>query len=138
MIVIDQFEEALARERESDPILRQLGDLRDGGLLTVVLTLREDSFGALFVSQETFGERLRRNAIPLRGMDRHELTEAIRLPAEWHGIDVTDPLVEELIEAIRDNPGALPLLEFSLDQMWRALPPGKETLSSTSIAGSTA
>ena len=31
---------------------------------------------------------------------------------------------------IRDNPGALPLLEFSLDQMWRALPPAKETLSS--------
>ena len=128
VIVIDQFEEALAGER--DPILRQLGDLRDGGLLTVVLTLREDSFGALFVSQETFGERLRRNAVPLRGMDRYELTEAIRLPAEWHGIDVTDPLVEELVEAIRDNPGALPLLEFSLDQMWRALPPAKETLSS--------
>jgi hypothetical protein len=118
--VIDQFEETLVRGR--DPLLRQLGDLRDGGLLTVVLTLREDSFGALFVSQETFGEQLRRNAVPLRGMDRYELTEAIRLPAEWHGIDVTDPLVEELVEAIRDNPGALPLLEFSLDQMWRALP----------------
>ena len=63
-------------------------------------------------------------------MDRHELTDAICLPAEWHGIDVTDSLVEELIEAIRDRPGALPLLEFSLDQMWRALQPGKETLSS--------
>jgi class 3 adenylate cyclase len=130
VIVIDQFEEALVQEEESGPILRQLGDLRDGGLLTVVLTLREDSFGALFVSQETFGECLRRNAVPLRGMDKSELIEAIRLPAEWHGIDVTDPLVEELVEAIRDNSGALPLLEFSLDQMWRALPPAKETLSS--------
>ena len=128
VIVIDQFEEALAPEGESDRGLGQLSDLRDGGLLTVVLTLREDSFGALFVSQETFGERLRRNAIPLRGMDRPELTDAICLPAEWHGIDVTDSLVEELIEATRDRPGALPLLEFSLDQMWRALPPGKETL----------
>lgn len=130
VIVIDQFEEALARKGESDPVLRELGDLRDGGLLTVVLTLREDSFGALFVSQQKFGERLRRNAIPLRGMDRHELTDAIRLPAEWHGCDVTDPLVEELIEAVLDNPGALPLLEFSLDQMWRALPRGEQRLSS--------
>ena len=130
VIVIDQFEEALARDGESDPVLRQLGELRDGGLLTVVLTLREDSFGDLFVGQETFGERLRRNAIPLRGMDRHELTDAIRLPAEWHGCDVTDPLVEELIEAVLDNPGALPLLEFTLDQMWRALPRETETLSS--------
>jgi len=62
-------------------------------------------------------------------MDRHELAEAIRLPAEWYGLDVTDPLVEELSEAVYGKPGALPLLEFSLDQMWRALPPGKETLS---------
>jgi hypothetical protein len=130
VIVIDQFEEALARKGESDPVLRELGDLRDGGLLTVVFTLREDSFGALFVSQPKFGERLRQNAIPLRGMDRHELTDAIRLPAEWYGRDVTDPLVEELIEAVRDNPGALPLLEFSLDQMWRALPRGEQRLSS--------
>ena len=130
VIVIDQFEEALAREGESDPVLRQLGALRDGALLTLVLTLREDSFGALFVSHKTFGERLRRSAIPLRGMDRHELTDAIRLPAEWYGCDVTDPLVEELIEAVGDNPGALPLLEFSLDQMWRALPRGEDRLSS--------
>ena len=129
VIVIDQFEEALVRQGESDLIFRQLGNLLDGGILTVVLTLREDSFGSLFVSQETFGERLRRNAIPLRGMDKGELTEAIRLPAEWHGFDVTDPLLEELVEAIRDRPGALPLLEFSLDQMWRALPPGKAALS---------
>ena len=103
VIVIDQFEEELVRERESDPILRQLGDLRDGGLLTVVLTLRGDSFGRFFESQETFGERLRQNAIQLLGMDRHELTEAIRLPAEWYGLDVTDPLVEKLVEAIRDR-----------------------------------
>ena len=129
VIVIDQFEEALARPGESDPILGQLGELTDGGLLTVVLTLREDSFGTLFVSQETFGERLRRNAIPLRSMDKHELIEAIRLPAEWYGLDVTGLLVGELIKAIGDNPGALPLLEFSLDQMWRTLPPGQETLS---------
>jgi hypothetical protein len=130
VIVIDQFEEALVREGESDPILRQLGDLRDGGPLTVVLTLRGDAFGRLFESQDSFGERLRRNVIRLLGMDKHELTEAIRLPAEWHGVDVTEPLVEDLVEAIGDNPGALPLLEFSLDQMWRALPPGKQTLSS--------
>ena len=91
------------------------------------------------MSQETFGERLRRNAIPLRGMDRHELTDAIRLPAEWYGCDVTDPLVEELIEAVRDNPGALPLLEFSLDQMWRALPAReRERCRPTRNAGSAA
>jgi hypothetical protein len=130
VIVIDQFEEALVPDGESDPLLRQLGDLREGGILTVVLTLRGDSFGKFFESQESFGERLRRNAIALRGMDERELREAIRRPAERHGFDVTDPLVEELVEAIRDSPGALPFLEFCLDQMWRTLPPSQLTLSS--------
>jgi hypothetical protein len=130
VIVIDQFEEALVPDGESDPILRQLGNLRDGSILTVVLTLRGDSFGRFVESQESFGDRLRRNAIVLRGMDERELREAIRRPAERHGFDVTDPLVDELVEAIRGRPGALPLLEFSLDQMWRALPPGQLTLSS--------
>ena len=130
VIVIDQFEEALVRERESEPILRRLGELRDGGILTVILTLRGDSFGKFFESQESFGERLRRNAIALRGMDERELAEAIRRPAERHGIHITDPLVEELVEAIRDTPGALPFLEFSLDQMWRTLQPGQWSLSS--------
>jgi hypothetical protein len=130
VIVIDQFEEALIPDGESGPVLRQLGELSDGGVLTVVLTIRGDSFGRFFESQESFGERLRRNAIALRGMDERELREAIRRPAERYGFDVTDPLVDELVEAIRDRPGALPLLEFSLDQMWRTLPPRQMTLSS--------
>ena len=130
VIVIDQFEEALVPDGEGDPILRQLGDLRDGGILTIVLTLRGDSFGKFVESQESFGEPLRRNAIVVRGMDERELREAIRRPAERHGFDVSDPLVDELVEAIRDSPGALPFLEFSLDQMWRTLPPRQLTLSS--------
>ena len=129
VIVIDQFEEALGEEDTIDPVLRQLSDLPDGGLLTVVVTLRGDAFGRLLESQDSFGDRLRRNVIRLFGMDKHELAEAIRLPAEWYGLDVTDQLVERLTGAIHGKPGALPLLEFSLDQMWRALPPGKETLS---------
>jgi hypothetical protein len=130
VIVIDQFEEALVPDGENDPILRQLGDLRDGGILTIVLTLRGDAFGRFVEGEEGFGEPLRRNAIVVHGMDQHELREAIRRPAERDGFDVSDPLVDELVEAIYDNPGALPLLEFSLDQMWRTLPATQLILSS--------
>ena len=130
VIVIDQFEEVLVPDGGNDAVLRQLGDLRDGGILTVVLTLRGDAFGRFVESKAGFGEPLRRNAIIVRGMDKSELREAIRRPAERDGFYVTDPLADDLVEAIHDNPGALPLLEFSLDQMWRALPPGQLTLSS--------
>jgi len=111
LIIIDQFEEALTQD--CGPVIKQFADLSDKGILTVVLTLREDSFGAFFVRDKSFGERLRRSAIALRGMDRRELVDAIRRPAEQCGVQIADSLVDKLAEAIRDRPGALPLLEFS-------------------------
>lgn len=63
-------------------------------------------------------------------MDEGELRQAIRRPAERRGFEVTDPLIDELVEAIRGRPGALPLLELFLEQMWRALPPLQLTVSS--------
>ena len=127
LVIIDQFEEVLAQDCEV--ILRQLAELPDDGALTVVLTLREDSFGAFFVRHESFGERLRGSAMALRGMDRDELDEVVRIPAALRGVRISDALAEELAGAILDRPGALPLLEFSLDQMWRTLEPGQQVLS---------
>jgi hypothetical protein len=127
LVVVDQFEEVLTQD--CDLLLRQLADLPDEGMLTAVLTLREDSFGAFFVRHASFGERLRQSAVALRGMDRDELDEAVRNPAALRGVRIADPLVDELAGAVRDRPGALPLLEFSLDQMWRTLRPGQQVLS---------
>ena len=119
LVTVDQFEEVLAQD--CDLLLRQLADLPDDGLLTVVLTLREDSFGTFFVRHASFGERLRLSAVALRGMDAAELAEVIREPAALRGVRISDRLVDELVGEVRDRPGALPLLEFSLDQMWRTI-----------------
>ena len=127
LVAVDQFEEVLAQD--SEVLLAQLADLPDDGTLTAVLTLREDSFGAFFVRHASFGERLRHSAVALRGMDRGELEEVVRVPAALRGVRIADPLVEELVSAVLDRPGALPLLEFSLDQMWRTLLPGQHVLS---------
>ena len=127
LVTVDQFEEVLVED--CDPLLRQLADLPDDGMLTVVLTLREDSFGAFFVRHASFGERLRHSAVALRGMDRGELDDVVRRPAALRGVRIADPLVEELAGTVRDRPGALPLLEFSLDQMWRTIRPGQRMLS---------
>ncbi len=127
LVVVDQFEEVLTQD--CDLLLWQLANLPDEGMLTAVLTLREDSFGAFFVRHASFGERLRQSAVALRGMDHDELDEAVRNPAALRGVRIADPLVGELAGAVRDRPGALPLLEFSLDQMWRTLRPGLQVLS---------
>ena len=127
LVTVDQFEEVLTQN--CDLLLRQLADLPDDGMLTTVLTLREDSFGAFFVRHASFGERLRHSAVALRGMERGELDEAVRNPAALRGVQIPKPLVDELAGTVRDRPGALPLLEFSLDQMWRTLRPGQQVLS---------
>jgi hypothetical protein len=119
VVTVDQFEEVLAQD--CDLLLGQLADLPADGPLIVVLTLREDSFGTFFVRHASFGERLRLSAVALRGMDAAELAEVIRKPAALRGVPISDRLVYELVGAVRDRPGALPLLEFSLDQMWRTI-----------------
>ena len=128
LVTVDQFEEVLAQD--CDQILQQMAELPDDGMLTVVLTLREDSFGSFFVHDASFGERLRQSAVALRGMNRDELKEAVRCPAELCGVQIASALVEELAEEVLSSPGALPLLEFCLDQMWRTLEPGQDRLSS--------
>jgi hypothetical protein len=127
LVTVDQFEEVLTQD--CGQLLQELAGLPEIGVLTVVLALREDSFGAFFVRHAAFGERLRQSAVALRGMDRSELHEAVRGPAALRGVRIADRLVEELAEALRDRPGALPLLEFSLDQMWRTVQPGQHALS---------
>ncbi|GAB3900937.1 hypothetical protein GCM10029964_089000 [Kibdelosporangium lantanae] len=132
LLVIDQFEESVDEDAAKfDVILTQLAAMagRRRHPLVVVLALREDAFGAFFLRHSDFGERLRENAIPLRGMNPPELYEAIDKPALLRGVTVRKPLANRLARDVSGRPGALPLLEFSLDQMWQTLRPGQQELS---------
>jgi Trypsin-like peptidase domain len=127
LVTIDQFEETVTQDCEL--LLQQLAELPERGVLTVAIALREDSFGAFFVRHAAFGERLRRSAIALRGMDRSELTEAIVAPAMLRGKRISSRLADKLAITVCDRPGALPLLEFSLDQMWRTIRREQQVIS---------
>lgn len=131
LLVIDQFEEAIDGSPATDEVLERLGELagRERSATVAVLTLREDSFGQLFVRPGRFGEVLRRTAVALRGMAAAELSEAILQPARLRGVTVHDRLVHRLASLVEGRPGALPLLEFTLDRMWATLRRGQETLS---------
>ncbi|WP_167355678.1 trypsin-like peptidase domain-containing protein [Streptomyces atriruber] len=131
LLVIDQFEEAVDGSPSCAGLTAQLGELAEQSAspLVAVLTLREDTFGRLFVQQREFGELLRRTAVALRGMDENELRAAIVEPAELQGLTVHEPLVRELAGSVAGHPGALPLLEFTLDRMWGTLRRGQGVLS---------
>lgn len=131
LLVIDQFEEAVDGSPATGQVLEQLAELagRERSATVAVLTLREDAFGRLFVRPGRFGEVLRRTAAALRGMTAAELSEAILQPARLRGLTVHDRLVRQLASLVEGRPGALPLLEFTLDRMWATLQRGQDTLS---------
>ncbi|WP_306319946.1 MULTISPECIES: AAA family ATPase [unclassified Streptomyces] len=131
LLVVDQLEEALDGSPGTARVLEQLADLAhaEHSSTRAVLTLREDAFGELFVRPGRFGEVLRDTAVALRAMAREELSEAILEPARGRGLDVHEHLADRLASLVEGHPGALPLLEFTLDRMWGTLRRGQDTLS---------
>ncbi|MGI3197809.1 AAA family ATPase [Streptomyces sp. GLT-R25] len=131
LLVVDQFEEAVDGSPATDEMFDQLAELagRERSATVAVLTLRDDAFGGLFVRPGRFGEALRRTAVALLGMSAGELSEAILQPARLRGLTVHDHLVRKLATLVQGRPGALPLLEFTLDRMWATLQRGQDALS---------
>jgi hypothetical protein len=132
LLVVDQFEEALQDDCDDcSRLLTQFATFADKNLspLVAVLALREDSFGAFFVRNIDFGERLRSSAVALRGMGTDELGQVICAPAEARGVTIQKKLVNELVRNVHKQPGALPLLEFALDRMWQTLKRGQNIIS---------
>jgi hypothetical protein len=71
------------------------------------------------------GERAvaRLRARPLRGhaAARPELRDAIVMPAQTAGVALEDALVERLVADTAAEPGALPLLQATLVELWDVL-----------------
>src|SRR5678815_4680505 len=57
----------------------------------------------------------------LRALSAADLREAVVGPARATGVRYeTDAMVDELVGAVAGNPGALPLLQFTLAELWHA------------------
>ncbi len=122
VLVADQFEE-LFTYKESEPerevFLNHLLDAageRDGPL-TVILTLRAD-FYSHCLGVRPLADRLERRVVNIGPMTEGELRRAIEEPARSVGVRFEAGLVERILEDVRGEPGALPLLEFALTELW--------------------
>ena len=124
VLAVDQFEEvfAAAVRRTSgarsstrsstpawDPDRRAL----------VVLALRADFFGRLALYPE-LADLVAANQVLLGPMTPRELRRAVERPAERTGLDVEAQLVDTLVDDVAGEPGALPLLQTTLLDLWLA------------------
>jgi hypothetical protein len=121
LVVIDQFGELQTAVPENlragfVGLLNTLA-LTDHNRVRIVVAMRADFLGALS-RYETLARLLSGNSYVLHRPGAAELRKIIREPAKLVGVAVEDQLIEELAEAARLEPGALPLLAFALQRLY--------------------
>jgi internalin A len=120
LIVIDEFEEL--QTAVADPLrvrfVALLKALTEHDRVRIVVSLRADFLGALS-RDETLARLLGGDSFILYPPGAAALRAIIREPARLVGVAVDDSLIHELAEAARSEPGALPLLAFALERLYR-------------------
>ncbi len=131
LLFIDQWEELYTNCPVSGPgaqafaeNVRQFIDmlveaLRQGPF-RVVLTLRADFWGEILNDERLAKVLPDSGIVHLRAMDRSTLETVIRRPAEITKLPLTDGVVADLLTDALGQPGNLPLLEFALQELWKA------------------
>jgi len=123
VLVADQFEEAFTLCE--DDAERQLffacllGALEERHTnLRVIITMRADFFGKC-AEREYSGlqGKIQEHLVTVRPMNPAELTEAILGPALEVGLEVQRELVEQMLSDV-EGPGSLPLLQYTLWELW--------------------
>ncbi|MBP0019417.1 MAG: PD40 domain-containing protein [Cyanobacteria bacterium SBLK] len=124
VLAIDQFEEVftLCREARERQLFFQglLGAVeRLKSKLCVVVVMRSDFFGKL--TEKAYGgfaKAIEQNLLTVQPMSEGELKEAIVNPAEKVGLEIDRELVTQMIADVSGSPGNLPLMQYTLTQLW--------------------
>lgn len=124
VLVIDQFEEIFTQLSEADAVLRtaflqqilQASSSTQSRLL-VILTLRSD-FVANCASYPGLNNLLNQGFFQVGPMAPDELVSAIARPALDVGLPIEPELVSQILADMRQEPGALPLMQFALKDLF--------------------
>lgn len=122
VLVIDQFEEVftlLESDSERSRLLKSLhAAVTDSrSRLRLIVTLRADFYDRPLLYPE-FGDLLRRNMETVLPLSATELEQVIVAPAQRVGVSFEPGLVTAMITEINEQPGALPLLQYALTELF--------------------
>ena len=121
LLFIDQFEE-LFTQVDPATATRFLAGLvsavtDEKSRVRVVVTLRADFYDRP-LQHRALGELLRDGTEIVTPMTAQDLERAITCPAEPYGITFEPALVAAVVREVTDRPGALPLLQYTLTEMF--------------------
>ena len=124
VLVVDQFEELFTQtpaEPERRAFIAQLCTAVDQAResLRLVLTLRSDFIGAC-ARYPALNALLSQALVQVGALSPDEMLRAIAAPALQVGLRLDPELIARLIYDGQDEPGALPLLQFALRDLFEA------------------
>jgi hypothetical protein len=140
VVVVDQLEEVFTLCKDLDVRKTFIDGLiyaatEASGQTIVVVTIRAD-FYARCAPFERLAAAMSDHHMLVGPMTEHDLREAILRPARLTGFEFDLGLVEMLIEDTRGRAGGLPLLEYTLAQLWERRAAGRITVTAyTDIGG---
>lgn len=123
LLVIDQFEELFTTtpERDRTRFLENLTRLAKDARsrVHIVVALRADFYDRP-LALRGFGELVASGSFSITPLTPEELERAIVGPAERSGVDLEPGLVAEIVGDVANEPGALPLLQYALTELFDA------------------
>jgi WD40 repeat protein len=123
VVLVDQFEEVFAICNDESERRDFIANLLHAatvarGRTIVVLTMRAD-FYPRCTAYADLAAALSDQQVLVGPMTDDELRRAIEHPARLAGLEPEPGLVDLLVDEIRGRAGALPLLQFALQEVWR-------------------
>lgn len=122
LLVIDQFEEIFTQVTDEETRTRFLNNLVESienpqSRLRIIVTMRADFYDKPLQYRE-FGELLRKRLETVLPMSPDELRETITQPAELVGITFQEGLVETISQDVGQQAGMLPLLQYTMTELF--------------------
>ena len=122
VLVVDQFEEVftLCQDIEERQLFFDclLGAIENSdNKFCLAITIRADFVGEC-AAYPKLAKQIQQHLVTVTPMTTEELTEAIKEPASKVGLGVEEALVTQIIADVQKSLGSLPLLQFTLMQLW--------------------
>jgi transcriptional regulator with XRE-family HTH domain len=124
-VLVDQCEKLfthLVTEQERKHFIDLLitASTMPGGNICVLLILRADFYGQP-MAYPSLAELIRNHQVGIAAMDQKALREIIERPAALPGVDLRFEyhLIDLLLQQVTDIENPLPLLQFTLDQLYQ-------------------
>ena len=122
-LIVDQFEEVFTLCRDEECRKRFIENLLyasplKGGRVVVILAMRADFYGRC-AAYPDLAASVADHQMLVSPLDEEGLRRAIEEPAELVRLNFESGLADRLLEDVLTEPGALPLLQHALLELWK-------------------